>query len=185
MAHTNILDPNAAALLVIDVQEAFRGAVPDFALVASRISTAVRGADILGIPVLLTEQYPKGLGKTAEEIQLVLPEQHYLFEKTAFSSCGAAPFMAKLEQLGVRQVAICGLETHICVNQTAHDLLERGYQVHILTDCVCSRSDRDKAAGLAKMQMSGVVTSSMEMAFFELMRDSSHKKFKEIQALIR
>ena len=185
MAHRNILEKSRTAFLVVDVQEAFRGAVPDFALVASRISMAVRGAGLLGLPVLVTEQYPKGLGNTAEEIQLALPESYDLFEKTAFSSCGAERLVGKLEELGINQVVVCGLETHICVNQTAHDLLDRGFQVHILTDCVCSRFDHDKAAGLVKMQGSGVVTSCMEMALFELMRDSRHEKFKEIQALIR
>ena len=108
-----------------------------------------------------------------------------MFEKTAFSSCGAAPFVTKLEKLGIKRVVLCGLETHVCVNQTAHDLLDKGFQVHILTDCVCSRFEHDKLAGLAKMQTSGVIPSSIEMAFFELMRDSRHEHFKEIQALIK
>jgi nicotinamidase-related amidase len=185
MAHPNILDPARTALLVIDVQEAFRSAVPDFALATSLISIAVRGAAILGIPVLVTEQYPIGLGRTAEEIQLALPENFDLFEKTAFSSCGAEPLVARLNELGIQHIAICGLEAHICVNQTAHDLLDRGYMVHILEDCICARSDRDKATGIEKMRRSGAIPSTMEMAVFELMRDSRHEKFKEIQALIR
>jgi nicotinamidase-related amidase len=183
--HKNILDLGSAALLVVDLQEAFRSVVPDFAVVVSRISVAVRGFQILGVPVIVTEQYPRGLGRTAEEIQLVLPDGFKAVEKTAFSACGAGSFVDHLSTLGTKQVVICGLETHICVNQTAHDLLGRGFQVHVLTDCVCSRSDHNKTAGLEKMRMGGVVTSSLEMALFELMGDSRHEKFKDIQALIK
>ena len=185
MTHPKILDKNTAALVVVDIQEAFRNAIPDFTVVASRASMAVRGSQILGVPVIVTEQYPQGLGKTAEEIQLVLNDECRIFEKTAFSSCGAAEFAAYLEHLGARQIVLCGLETHVCVNQTAHDLLDRGFDVHLLTDCVCSRFEHDKQAGLAKMRSSGVVPSSIEMALFELMKDSKHTHFKEIQDLIR
>lgn len=183
--HPKILDKNKAALIVIDVQEAFRGVISDFDKVASRAATAVRGFQILGLPVLITEQYPKGLGRSAEEILAVLPDGFEIFEKTAFSSCGAAAFMAKLKASNVEQVVICGLETHVCVNQTAHDLLDQGLQVHVLLDAVCSRSKVNKRAGLRKMFSSGVVPSSIEMALFELMRDAQHEQFKAIQKLIK
>ena len=185
MPHPNLLDSSKTALVVVDIQEGFRNAIPDFAVVASRASTAVRGFEILGIPVVVTEQYPKGLGPTAEEIRLVLPDDFEAFEKTAFSSCGAEPFVQALKASGVNQVVMCGLETHVCVSQTAHDLLARGFQVHILTDCICSRFDHDKMAGLEKMKAGGVIASSIEMAFFELMRDAKHEHLKEIQALIK
>lgn len=184
--HKNILDPKTTALIVIDVQEAFRDAIPDFGITAKRVATAVRGFQTLGMPVLVTEQYPKGLGRTAEEIMSTLsaasPE---VYDKTVFSSCGADAFVDKLDALGVKQTVICGLETHICVNQTAHDLIDRGFQVHVLCDCVASRFEYNRLAGLAKMRRSGVVESSTEMALFELMRDAKHEKFKEIQNLIK
>lgn len=173
------------ALLVVDVQEAFRHAIPDFAVTASRIAVAVKGFQILKLPVFVTEQYPKGLGRTAEEIMLSLPDGFEFIEKTAFSSCGAAGFVDKLQSVGAKQIVLCGLETHVCINQTAHDLLANGFDVHLLTDCVASRFEQDKQAGLAKMFASGVVHSSTEMALFELMNDSKHEKFKEIQNLIR
>ena len=91
----------------------------------------------------------------------------------------------KLKSEKVRQVVLCGLETHICVNQTAHDLLANDLDVHLLTDCVSSRYGHDKQAGLAKMQESGVIPSSVEMALFELMRDAKHEKFKEIQNIVK
>jgi len=172
-------------MAVIDVQEAFRSSIPDFAEIADNISIAVRGCQILSIPVLVTEQYPKGLGRTAEEIRLALPDDREPIEKTAFSSCGAGTFVEELRKLGAKQIVLCGIETHVCVNQTAHELLSEGFEVHLLTDCVASRFEYDKAAGLAKMKSSGVVPSSIEMMLFELMRDAKHEKFKEIQQLIR
>ena len=185
MPHPNVLNSKTTALVVVDIQEGFRLAIANFATIATRASIAVRGSRILGVPVVVTEQYPKGLGHTADEIQRVFADDQEVFEKTTFSSCGAEPFVGKLEELGVKQVVLCGLETHVCVNQTAHDLLDRGFQVHLLTDCVCSRSDHDKLAGLDKMRSSGVISSSIEMALFELMGDARHAHFKEIQALIK
>jgi nicotinamidase-related amidase len=185
MSHPNLLDPKHTALVVIDIQEAFRGVIPDFETVAGRAATAIRGFQVLDVPVFVTEQYPKGLGRTAREILDILPADFEVFEKTAFSSCGAEVFVKRFEQSDVKQAVICGLETHVCVNQTAHDLLVRGYQVHLLTDVVCSRFACNKAAGLAKMRFGGVIDSSIEMALFELMRDAKHEKFKEIQQLIK
>ena len=185
MAHSRILDSSTAALIVIDVQEAFRSVVGDFALIASRIPMAIRGYLALDLPIIVTEQYPKGLGRTAEEITLSLPDDFEVLEKTSFSSCGAAGFLERLNEARTTQVVVCGLETHVCVNQTAHDLLDRGFQVHVLTDCVGSRFDHDKQAGLSKMLSSGAVPSSVEMALFEMMRDARHEKFKEIQNLIK
>lgn len=185
MPHPNVLDISKTALLVIDIQEGFRHAIPDFAMIASRASIAVRGCQTLGVPVFITEQYPKGLGRTAEEILFILPPEFEVIEKTAFSSCGADAFAEKLEAAGAKQIVLCGLETHVCVNQTAHDLLDRGFDVHVLTDCVTSRFEHDKQAGLAKMQANGAIPSSIEMALFEMMRDAKQEKFKEIQELIR
>ena len=185
MAHPRVLEISKAGLLVVDVQEAFRGVIDDFARVASRIAVAIRGFQELGRPVFVTEQYPKGLGRTAQEIISALPAEFEYVEKTAFSSCGASGFEDGLKSAGLSQVVLCGLETHICVNQTAHDLLDLGFDVHLLTDCVASRFEPDKQTGLSKMFASGVVLSSVEMALFELMRNSRHEKFKEIQSLVK
>ena len=185
MAHSRTIDRSKAALVVVDMQEAFRSVIGDFALIASRIPIAMRGFLTLDVPVIVTEQYPKGLGRTAEEILLTLPADFDVIEKTAFSSCGATTFNQNLRDAAVEQVVICGIEAHICVNQTTHDLLDQGFQVHVLTDCVGSRFEHDRQAGLAKMFSSGAVPSSIEMALFEMMRDSKHGKFREIQALVK
>lgn len=171
--------------MVVDMQEAFRSAIADFSLIASRISMAVRGFRALDIPILVTEQYPKGLGHTAEEISLVLPDGLEIIEKIPFSCCGENAFVERLKDLGIKQVAICGIEAHVCVNQTVHDLLELGFDVHLLTDCIGSRFRYDHEAGLAKMLATGAVGSSVEMALFEMMRDFRHPKFREIQEIIK
>ena len=185
MPHENTLDARAAALAVIDVQEAFRNHIPDFAELAARVARVAHAAQLLGVPLVVTEQYPKGLGRTASEIRAVLPEGLEPIEKTAFSSCGAHEFVSQLERAGARQVLLCGIEAHVCVNQTAHDLLARGYQVHLLTDCISSRSAQNKQVGLEKMRQSGALPSSTELALFELMRDARHEQFKAIQKLIK
>ena len=141
------LDRERTALVVVDVQEAFRKAIPDFDRVAEASATLVEGADALGLRIVVTEQYPKGLGRTAAEITAVLPEGFGPVEKTAFSSCGARAFVARLEAAGARQILLCGIEAHVCVNQTAHDLLALGLQVHVLTDCVSSRTAQNRRRG--------------------------------------
>ena len=185
MTHPKTLDKNKTALVVIDMQEAFRASIGDFGQITSRIARAVQGFEILEVPVIVTEQYPKGLGRTAPEILERLPADFEVIEKTAFSSCGTQAFLDKLEEVGAQQIVICGIEAHICVNQTAHDLLQKNYEVHLLQDCVSSRFDYNKFAALRKMQMNGIVPSSVEMSLFELMRDSKHEQFKAIQSLIK
>lgn len=185
MRHEHTLELGRAALVIIDMQDAFRSAIPDFAEVARRIASVAQAAQLLGLPIVVTEQYPKGLGRTAEEIRAALPGGLEVIEKTAFSSCGAQEFVARLEATGARQIILCGIEAHVCVNQTTHDLLARGFQVHLLTDCISSRAAHNKETGLAKMQRSGALPSSAEMALFELMRDARHEQFKAIQKLIK
>lgn len=185
MSHPKILDRNKTALIVVDLQEAFRSAIPEFPQIASRISIAVRGFQLLNLPIIITEQYPKGLGRTAEEILFSMPPDFEFVEKTAFSSCGAISFLEKLRATGASQIVLCGLESHICVSQTAHDLLTERFEVHVMTDCIGSRYTQDKETALRKMQSSGVVPSTMEMALFELLRDARHEQFKEIQNLIK
>ena len=185
MQHPNTLELSRSALLIIDMQAAFRLSMADYLQTAERIATAVKGARLLQLPILVTEQYPKGLGHTAQEIKDVLPDETQIIEKTTFSSCGAQLFQSQLETSGRKQILVAGIEAHICVNQTVHDLLANGFQVHLLTDCITSRKQNDRETGLRKMEMSGAVPSSVEMALFELMRDSKHEQFRAIQGRIK
>lgn len=185
MLHKHTLDPAHTALAIIDMQEGFRPHISDFAETAAHIALVAHAAQLLNVPVIVTEQYPKGLGRTASEIQAVLPPGARIIEKTAFSSCGAQAFEAELESARAVHVLICGIEAHVCINQTTHDLLARGYQAHLLTDCITARSAQNKQVAFAKMQQSGAIPSSTEMALFELMRDARHEQFKAIQKLIK
>jgi nicotinamidase-related amidase len=185
MLHKNALDPAHTALVIVDMQEGFRSPISDFAEMAAHIALVAHAARLLNLPVIVTEQYPKGLGHTADEIMAVLPPDLKVIEKTAFSACGAHEFEAELERTQVLSILLCGIEAHICVNQTTHDLLERGYRVHLLTDCITSRTKENREIGLAKMQQSGALPSSTEMALFELLRDARHEQFKAIQKLIK
>ncbi len=185
MQHKNTLEAKQTVLAIIDMQESFRSVISDFAETAARIALVAHAVRLLNIPIIITEQYPKGLGHTANEIKAVLPTNLKVIEKTAFSSCGAQEFEAELERTQALHVLICGIEAHICVNQTTHDLMERGYRVHLLTDCITARVEHNKEVGLAKMQQSGAIPSSTELALFELLRDAKHEQFKAIQRLIK
>ena len=183
--HPNTLELRSSAFVIIDIQEAFRPSIPNFAELARKTAIFTTGAKFLNLPILVTEQYPKGLGRTAVEILEILPENVEIIEKTTFSSCGAKHFAEKLRSAEASQVIVAGLEAHICVNQTVHDLLAQNFQVHLLIDCVASRATEDKQIAVSKMEKSGAVLSSREMALFELMRDARHEQFKEIQRLIK
>lgn len=175
-----ILDPDRAALVVVDVQEAFRPAVADFEEVAANVARLVDGAKVVGIPIVVTEQYPKGLGSTVPEVVESLDEVEPI-EKLCFSGAAADGF-----DLGGREQAlVCGIETHVCVSQTAHDLIARGIEVHVARDAVGSRSKENKELGLHKMESSGAILSSVETALFELVGAAGTEEFKQVQALVK
>jgi len=134
------LDASRAALLVVDVQEAFRKAVPGFDDLSRASAALVQGAEAVGIPIVVTEQYPKGLGRTVADVARHLPDDVKPIEKVSFSASRADGF-----DLGGRdQVLVCGIEAHVCVNQTVLDLLEDGLEVHVAQDAVGSRFERDR-----------------------------------------
>src|SRR5271154_2623860 len=133
MLHPGILENEQAALLIVDVQESFRKVLSDLANLTRNISILVEAAKILKLPVFVTEQYPQGLGKTVAEIKACLGD-HQCFEKSAFSCLGAEGFLNALKESGRKQIIVCGIEAHVCVNQTVHDLLKEGFTVHLVVD---------------------------------------------------
>jgi nicotinamidase-related amidase len=183
--HPHHLDPDQAVLLLVDLQEKFAPTIDHFDGIVARTVIVTQAAALLKIPILVAEQYPQRLGATVAPIKAVLPGDVVPMDKTIFSSCGSGALVERLKQLGRKQIMLCGIETHVCMNQTAHDLLVQGYQVHVLFDCTSARSPADREAGLAKMVKSGVFPSTSEMAVFELMRDSKHEHFKAISKLIK
>jgi nicotinamidase-related amidase len=174
------LSPDRAALIVVDVQEGFRKAIPDFERVARAAATLIEGAEAIGIPVIVTEQYPKGLGETAPEVAEHLPEGTEPLEKVVFSAAEAEGF--DLE--GRDQTLVCGIETHVCVNQTVLDLLDGGTEVQVAEDAVGSRTEENKRVGLHKMERAGAVLTSVETALFELLGRAGTDEFKQVQKLI-
>ncbi|MEK6284937.1 MAG: hydrolase [Acidobacteriota bacterium] len=185
MNNISRLSRESAALAVIDMQEAFRPVISDFGVVASRIATAVEGARLLEVPVIVTEQYPKGLKHTAEEIIARLPAELTPIEKSCFSSCGSEDFLSQLTNKNIKQVLVCGIEAHICVLQTSLDLLAKGFEVYVLVDCVTSRIRENKEVALARLTQAGAIQSTLEMALFEMMRTADSPQFKAIQLLIK
>jgi nicotinamidase-related amidase len=185
MSLSRLLRPESALLLVVDVQEKFAPAINRFEHMTSRIRVLLQACGLLQVPVLVSEQYVKGLGHTVPQVLEVLPEDSLILEKTAFG-CGADPaILQALTESGRRQIMVCGIEAHVCVNQTVHQLLTEDYQVHLIRDAVSSRHPADIETALAKMTQSGAIPSCVEMALFELMTDAKHPLFKEVQALIK
>ncbi len=175
------LDRDRAALVVVDVQEAFRRAIPNFAAVADASAKLVRGAAAMEVPIHVTEQYPQGLGETAPEVADHLPGGVVPVEKVRFSAAEAEGF-----DLGGRdQALVCGIETHVCVSQTVLDLLDAGVEVHVVADAVGSRTEENRALGLHKAEQAGAVVTSVETALFELLRGSDAPEFKQVQDLVK
>jgi nicotinamidase-related amidase len=174
------LDAERAALVVVDLQEGFRKAIPDFERVAKATATLIEGAEALGVPIVITEQYPKGLGETAPEVAEHLPDGTEPLEKLVFSAAEADGF----DLAGRDQALVCGVETHVCVNQTVLDLLTSGLEVEVAEDAVGSRTEENKRVGLHKMERAGAVLTSVETALFELLGRAGTDEFKRIQKLI-
>jgi nicotinamidase-related amidase len=177
---TGKLDRERAALVVVDVQEAFRKALPTFDAVAHAAGVLVEGAAELELPIVVTEQYPKGLGATVPEVADRLPEGVEPVEKVRFSAAEAEGFSLD----GRDQALVCGIETHVCVNQTVLDLLEQGIEVQVTSDAVGSRTDANRELGLHKMERAGATLTSVETALFELLGGSDAPEFKQVQALV-
>jgi nicotinamidase-related amidase len=172
----SLLRRGDATLIVVDVQEGFRS-YDSFALVTDGCAKLLQAARILEVPCLVSEQYPKGLGHTASEVGLQAEPR---IEKTVFSAARAEGF----ELAGRTQAVVCGIETHVCVSQTVHDLLERGIEVHVPADAVGSRHQLDYERGLERLERAGAVVSTVESVLFELLERAGTPQFKEIQRLI-
>lgn len=167
-----------SALLVIDVQERLAGVMPARGPVLCAIGALLEAATRLDVPVLLTEQYPKGLGPTVAEIGARVPDRATRIEKTVFSACAALP-------LARPQVVLAGMEAHVCVLQTALELAAAGREVFVAADAICSRAEANYSNALARMQSAGVVVTNTESVLFEWLRDAAHEQFRAISKLIR
>jgi nicotinamidase-related amidase len=173
-------------LVVTDVQERLFGAMD-----AERRDEMVRNLKILlsaarrlGTPIVVTEQYPKGLGRTLPELRVLLDDTAAI-EKTAFSACGASGFTDRLSSHAADPVILTGVEAHVCVLLTALDLLGKGYRVSIIADAVCSRRTATMDVGLAQARQAGAVITSTETVVFQLLGSSDTDAFREVSKLLR
>ncbi len=173
-----------SVLLIIDIQGRLARIVQDSEKLISNVRILVQGMKILGVPVIVTEQYPQGLGHTVDEIAQEL-DGIDVIEKSAFSCCGEPAFMSALAGLGRPNVLMCGIETHVCVYQTARDLVAAGYTPHLITDAVSSRFAENRTLGVHRIEMLGGVLTGMEMALFELLHESGTPQFKAISRLVK
>lgn len=174
------LDPATSTLCVIDVQEKLLPAVPDSGRVIAAAGRLVDASALLGVRRVLTEQYPRGLGHTPAELAARLPAP---VEKLSFSCCGADGFAAALPG-DVESVLLCGLETHVCVAQTALDLLARGLAVFVAVDAVASRHAVDHETALRRLEGAGAILTTTEAAIFEWCRTAAHPQFQAVRKIV-
>lgn len=175
-----------SVLLVIDIQQRLASAMPVKALqsVIKHTGLLLKAAGLLDIPVVRTEQYPQGLGETLEDIQQHI-NNDTRFEKTCFSCCGAEGFEQTLSKSGRKQIILTGMESHVCVLQTAMELKAKGYDVFVVNDAICCRDKHNHKNALHRLSQAGIVISNTESVLFEWLRDARHPEFKAISKLLR
>jgi nicotinamidase-related amidase len=182
--HPQILNRKTTALLIVDVQQKISAVMLHREQVVSSIVKLIKGCQIFKVPIFITEQYPQGLGPTEPAILQAL-EGAQPFQKMTFSCGGAEALIDEFKNRGVHQVVVTGIECHVCVQQTALDLLARGFQVHLPKDAVSSRKTLDYETALQRMANSGAVLTTVESVLFELLERAGAPEFKEVSKLIK
>jgi len=172
------------ALVIIDVQEKLIPAMHAKEDLLDNLKRMVKGARVLGLPILFTEQNPAGLGPTVAEIAELLPDEKPV-SKFSFSSCDTEAFMEELKAVNRQNILIVGIEAHVCVYQTAVDLVNLNYNVQVVADAVDSRTNRNKRIGLEKSKAAGADITSTEIALFELLKIAKGDTFKEIIKIVK
>ena len=171
-------------MLLVDVQGQLAQLMIEKERLFTQLEIMIRGMQVLDVPIIWMEQIPSKLGPTTERIAALMAGQTPI-EKVSFSCCGEPEFMEAFEATGRRQVLLTGIETHICVFQSGVELMERGCEVQVVSDCVASRTLENKKVGLKRLAAEGAGITSVEMAFFELMRAARGDTFKQVVKLIK
>ncbi len=179
-----MLEIDNSSLVIIDVQGKLAQIMYEKEILFKNIRILVQAAKILNIPILCCQQVPKSLGPTIPEIAELLTDIEPI-NKSSFSCCCDEQFNTKLNKLNIGQVLVCGIETHICVYQTALDLYRRSFYVNVIADAVSSRTLENKNIALERLAYEGCKISCVEMALFELLKTAEHPNFKEIARLIK
>lgn len=179
-----MLDRNNTVLMIIDIQGKLAHMMHEWEMLFESVQKLIRGMQVLDIPIVWMEQNPLAIGRTVPEIAELL-EPAEPIEKLSFSCCGNDRFLEMLADLNRKQALLAGIETHICVYQTAVDLLHRGYDVQVVADAVSSRTAQNRRIGLQKMCDAGAVMTSVETALFELLRVADGPDFRKILKIIK
>ncbi|KPK44471.1 MAG: isochorismatase [Phycisphaerae bacterium SG8_4] len=179
-----MLETNNCSLAVVDVQGKLAQLMYGKDALFRNVQILIQAAKILGISILWCQQVPDALGPTVPEIARLLGDIEPI-NKSAFSCCGADQFISKLTESARNQVLLCGIEAHVCVYQTAVDLLGKGFKVDVVADAVSSRTPANKQIALGRLAAEGANITSVEMALFELLRTAEHHKFRQIAKLIK
>ncbi len=180
-----MIDRNHTILVVIDVQERMMPAIEGEEAVVANVVRLVQGARLLGLPMLVTEQYPQGLGPTVPEVRAAMGDEYRPMEKISFSACGDMTFMNHFEQAPHHTVLLCGVESHVCLYQTARDLRNLGHNVEVVADAAGSRSRHNHEIALARLARHGVEITSVELALFEIMERADIPEFKDVQRIVK
>lgn len=183
----SLCDAGDSQLVIVDMQEKLAAAMAPQVLerMVKCCARLLDAAAILGVPVIHTEQYPRGLGATLPAVAGHLPETATTLDKTCFSCVGAESFCEKLDANRRDQVVLAGMETHVCILQTAIDLARQGRWVFVAEDAVCARSKRNHRNALARLRQCGVVITNTESVIFEWLGDARHEHFREISPLLK
>lgn len=179
------LNTENSLLVVVDVQQKLMNVMSNSEKCLAKVRLLANALTLMDVPVIVTEQYPKGLGPTVDAVKEVLSENTPFIEKSAFSCCGADEFNAKVQEADRKNIILCGVESHVCVLQTAVALMSKGYNVTLAADAASSRSEDDKALALSFMRHSGISVLSTESIIFALLKDSKHPSFKAVSALLK
>ena len=173
--------------LFVDFQERLMPVMDNVETLEDKVIRLAKGAVALDMPILVTEQYTKGLGFTVDPLKEVFEDKALYFEKTSFSAVGEEGFMEFFEKnaKGYKEIIICGIEAHICVLQTALDFMEKGYKVRVVEDCVRSRSNNDKKMAVRRMRSEGMDITTCETILFEILGGAKVEGFKEISKIIK
>lgn len=183
MNSLGIIDRNKTAFVLVDIQEKFVPVISGIDHVISNANVLAKASEILKIPLIVTEQYPKGLGKTSNKI--AFSHNAYLIEKIEFSCFACEEFARKIRELKVDTIVLFGIETHVCILQTALDALSNKLEVHVVFDAVASRTQENKQIAIEGMRQSGVFISSTETVLFQLVKKAGTEEFKLISKLIK
>lgn len=183
-----MLNIETSALIIIDIQDRLVKASQYGEEAANSMIKMAKTANILSIPTIVTEQYPKGLGSTVQGLLDSLSQDSFTIEKSSFSALLQPEFNQKIQELknsGKNQIVIGGIETHICVLQTAADLISEGFEVYVVKDACASRNKKEYKTGLELLKQYGAKITCVEIALFEWLKTSKNPKFKDVQALIK